>query len=64
MNDCIEQLKTQQDLPDGMLLDLLRTDSFDDALFAAADAVRQRVYGKAVFVRGLIELTNYCKNDC
>ena len=64
MNDCIEQLKTRQDLPDGILSELLRTDSFDDALFAAADAVRQRVYGKAVFVRGLIEFTNYCKNDC
>lgn len=37
----------------------------DDAyLFARARAVRERVYGKAVYMRGLIEFTNYCKNDC
>lgn len=30
---------------------------------AAAD-VRDKEYGKRVFVRGLIEFTNYCKNNC
>jgi len=29
-----------------------------------ADAVRRRVYGNAVYVRGLIEISNICKNDC
>ena len=29
-----------------------------------AAAVRDRIYGKRVFIRGLIEFTNYCKNDC
>lgn len=29
-----------------------------------ADKIRQSVYGKDVYIRGLIELTNYCKNDC
>ena len=33
-------------------------------LFAKAEAVRQRHYGTDVYVRGLIEFTNYCKNDC
>ncbi|MBQ7545791.1 MAG: [Clostridia bacterium] len=64
MNEYMEKLKDEHDLPDEAMLSVLRTDAFDDALFAAADAVRQRVYGKAVFVRGLIEFTNYCKNDC
>lgn len=36
----------------------------EEALFAAADEVRQENYGKDVFVRGLIEFTNYCKNNC
>lgn len=27
-------------------------------------AVRQREYGSEVFIRGLIEYTNYCQNDC
>ncbi len=29
-----------------------------------ASALRDRIYGKKVYVRGLIEFTNYCKNDC
>ena len=29
----------------------------------ARDA-RERVYGKAVYIRGLIEISNICKNDC
>ena len=34
------------------------------ALFAAADAERRKWYGDAVYLRGLIEFTNYCKNNC
>lgn len=26
--------------------------------------LRHEIYGKAVFIRGLIEISNYCKNDC
>ncbi len=64
MNELIGKLQTERNLSDSELLTVLRTDAFDDALSAAADAVRRRVYGNAVFVRGLIEFTNYCKNDC
>ena len=34
--------------------------------FAAerADCVRREIYGTDVYVRGLIEFSNYCKNDC
>jgi biotin synthase len=34
------------------------------ALFAEAAAVRRKIYGTGVYMRGLIEFTNYCKNDC
>lgn len=36
------------------------------AAYAAEKAVqvRKRIYGNAVFVRGLIEISSYCKNDC
>ena len=30
----------------------------------AAVAVRKRIYGTEVFVRGLIEVSSYCRNDC
>ena len=33
-------------------------------LAARADAVRREVYGNRVFIRGLIEISNICKNDC
>lgn len=36
----------------------------DRALFAAADEVRREHYGDGVFIRGLIEFTNCCQNDC
>ena len=33
-------------------------------LYAAARKVREQFYGKDVYLRGLIEFTNYCRNDC
>ena len=35
-----------------------------EALAVAADRVRREHYGDEVYVRGLIEFTNYCKNNC
>lgn len=34
------------------------------ALREAAFSVREQYYGRKVYFRGLIEFTNYCKNDC
>lgn len=33
-------------------------------LFERARAVRDKAYGRKVFMRGLIEISNICKNDC
>lgn len=33
-------------------------------LFDAADKVRRSHYGTDVYIRGLIEISNFCKNDC
>ena len=43
---------------------LLSNPTPDSDLTAKAAAVRQSVYGNKIFIRGLIEFTNYCKNDC
>ncbi|MGN1132938.1 MAG: [FeFe] hydrogenase H-cluster radical SAM maturase HydE, partial [Oscillospiraceae bacterium] len=40
------------------------TEESDEYLFTKARRVRERYYGKDVYIRGLIEFTNYCKNDC
>ena len=60
----VEKLSTNKDLPDEELLHLLNTDAYDDALAKAADEVRRSVYKDEVFLRGLIEFTNYCRNNC
>ncbi len=38
----------------------------DDAEYARelAVSIRQLVYGNKIYIRGLIEITNYCKNGC
>lgn len=60
----IEKLRNEQDLTDAEFRTLLETDAYDEALKEAANAVRLENYGKDVYLRGLIEFTNYCKNDC
>ena len=41
-----------------------RTRDVSEYLFSQAREVRHRHYGHDVYIRGLIEFTNYCKNDC
>lgn len=41
-----------------------RTAEAANLLAARADAVRREVYGNHVYIRGLIEISNICKNDC
>lgn len=60
----VDRLAANKNLSDEEFLELLQTNIFDDKLFSNADSVRRAVYGDAVYLRGLIEFTNYCKNDC
>lgn len=64
MEQLIETLRTQRALSDKELTALITRESDDKDLFAAADAVRREHYGTDVFLRGLIEFTNVCQNDC
>ncbi len=64
MKPLISKLATTQDLPDEPLKALICDESATQNLAAAADLVRREVYGDEVYIRGLIELTNYCKNNC
>lgn len=41
-----------------------KTDEAAEILAEKARAVREKHYGKAVYIRGLIEIGNICKNDC
>ena len=41
-----------------------RTPAVSEYLFELAKAVRIQNYGHSIYIRGLIEFTNYCRNDC
>lgn len=52
------------DLTDNELVRLISTDEYDERLKARADDVRQSIYGRDVYIRGLIEFTSYCRRNC
>ena len=57
----------QIDINDGsQLLYYIKTDNTQDIenLFAQANETRQKHYQNKVYLRGLIEFSNYCKNNC
>ncbi len=66
MRDIVRKLYETGDLTDAELKALILTDDNDAAqlLREYADEVRQRWYGRKVFLRGLIEVSSYCRNDC
>lgn len=66
MTDIVEKLYMTGDLSDNELKALIETDDEAAAklLRERADEVRRKSYGKKVFLRGLIEVSSYCKNDC
>ena len=62
--DLVYELYEKANLSDEDLLKLLSSDFYDEKLAALADKRRREYYGDEVYLRGLIEFTNYCKNDC
>ena len=60
----INQLLTNRNLPDTKLKALLESSKLDGLLYSSADTIRKQIYGDEVYIRGLIEFTNYCKNNC
>ncbi len=53
-------------LTDNDILHIIKTEDGKEieSLLERARKVREEHYGKSVYIRGLIEVTNYCKNDC
>ena len=66
MKDLIIKLEKEQTLTKAEWVRLIdgRTPETAEFLFERAREIRQQHYGKDVYIRGLIEFTNYCKNDC
>lgn len=64
--ELMDRLFINHDLEDEPLLLLLLDLSKEEEayLYEKARITAQRVYGKRIFLRGLIEFTNICKNNC
>ena len=64
MKKMIENLFKNRDLPDDELKVLIESRDYENELFEKADSVRRMYYGIDVYIRGLIEFTNFCRNNC
>ena len=61
----IEKLNNTHSLNKDEALQLIKQGAqHKNLLFALAQETAQKSFGRQIFVRGLIEFTNYCKNDC
>lgn len=66
MRRLIDKIKKQRQLTLDEYQTLIEGYSPEIAEYAAKEAVkvRQQIYGNKVYIRGLIEISNICKNDC
>lgn len=66
VKDLIEKLNKNKSLSLEEYKYILDKYTQDDADFARnlAVGIRKSVYGNTIYIRGLIEITNYCKNGC
>ena len=62
----INKVKQRRNISLEQLKLLLETNDDEGIRFMREEAVKvcQKTYGNQVFIRGLIEFTNFCKNDC
>ncbi len=62
----IDKLNTKKELEKGEWLSLISTYTDEDRAYAAALArkITDDIFGKNIYLRGLIEISNICKNDC
>ncbi len=66
IKDYIDELFQKNDLSDDKLLYILENvdDRWRNYLVFRSNEIRMKTYGNKVFMRGLIEFTNYCKKNC
>lgn len=62
--DRIAQAAMTHDLDREALVEILRSDRYDEALFNAADQIRERYVGNDVHLKGLLEFSNICTRTC
>ena len=60
----IDEFVKNCNLSDTQLKTLLESTELDSKLGENTEIIRKKHDGTEVYIRGLIELTNSCKNDC
>ena len=63
MRHLLEKATQTHTLTQAEIVALLRAQD-PQPLFQAADRVRQKYVGDGVYLRGLVEFSSFCKNDC
>ncbi len=64
-NDLIDKLRKEEKLTYDEYLFLIKNKELcKEYLYKNSREVCDSIYGKQIYIRGLIEFTNYCKNDC
>ena len=64
IKELIDRLYETASLTPDELKAVLSTDEYDEYLHEKAREVAVRTFGKDIYLRGIIEFSNYCKNDC
>lgn len=64
MTELIDKLSQVHALTDSEWRQLIEGEYDRSLLYARADEIRRQVYGTDVYIRGLIEISSYCRNDC
>ncbi|MGL4450105.1 MAG: [FeFe] hydrogenase H-cluster radical SAM maturase HydE [Sarcina sp.] len=66
IKDIIDKLSTEHNASREELLYLVLNINEEEMAYLVekADEIRKKFYGNKVYMRGLIEFTNYCKMDC
>ena len=66
MKELISRIAAEHNADKNDLLRIIssRNPEYDEFLFETADSIRRSIYGTDVYIRGLIEISNYCKNNC
>lgn len=66
MKELVDKLERNKTLTEEEFIELLdqASEETKNYLFERARSVRHQVYDHDIYIRGLIEFTNYCRNDC
>lgn len=66
MKRLVDKLNNEKKLAKDEWIELFENFNKETSDYAAklADGIRREIFGNKVYIRGLIEISNYCKNNC